>query len=149
MSAQRYRRPTQVRGGTALPEVTRRTKVMVSILVGLIVVPFVAGGFSGVGSSDSAPLPPGILGTWSTTAPGYSGSAFTLSEASLSFHRVDGTVEVYSVTGVELVRRDGGSQCKLYYAIGDNAHTFSFFYEELPREIIRLANQKHMVWTKN
>jgi len=97
---------------------------------------------------DDKFLPDDLVGRWTTSAPEYTDRFLELSEVSVIFGTGKDNIDVNFISSVDK-RVEGGSIIYTiqYHDLNDMDGQVSFYWDPT-EEVIRLKNQKRIIWEK-
>jgi hypothetical protein len=100
------------------------------------------------------PIPPEMIGTWTTSAPNYKGASMVITAEAITFKDGKGYAGVNRITGLEKQEEKEGTLFKMGYK-GDDGVRFvlNFYLKQVGRgktqqPMIVYKNQKELTWTK-
>ncbi len=99
-------------------------------------------------SHRSETIPDDLLGMWTTSASTYADRYFEIGPTWLRFDTGANNVPVYNIANVDTSDEGNATLYRVEYLIREDAHTFSFLYEETPEAVIRFENQPLVAWRK-
>jgi hypothetical protein len=115
----------------------------------LVVALLVVAGFFGCRSKKAETLPGELIGIWTTSAPQYANSFFTIKEDSVIFGTEEGTAFAYSIDKMEVVRDTEHIVYTITYSSAEGEKfVWAFYYDPRNGGEIRFKNQAQVVWTK-
>lgn len=126
-----------------------RILTMAYLLVGIVVVVDIFALYTHFSDQKIPEIPGEILGTWTTSAPGYEDRALEITETSLIFHAGESGSMEYSIDRVRAEHLEHATSYTLLYGGKQEQQTLAFDYRFGAGETIRLRNQQHRTWRKN
>jgi hypothetical protein len=100
------------------------------------------------------PIPPEMIGTWTTSAPGYERASMEITAETITFKDGKGYAGVNRIIGIEKKKENDETLYKLSYE-GDEGVRFvlSFYLKQVRRgkgqhKVIVYKNQEDLTWTK-
>ena len=102
-----------------------------------------------VGCGDSVPTPPSELqGTWVSDGPLYEGLGFTVTAASLTFHRGgEAGPATYDVESVRIDATGPNTRYEIEHR-DESGKMVMFRVEQLSQGALRLTNRPEVTWTR-
>ena len=99
-------------------------------------------------SKDNQFLPDDLVGRWTTSAPEYTNRFLELSEVTVIFGTGEDNIDVNFISSVDK-RVEGGSTLYTikYHDLKGMEGQVSFYWDPT-EEVIRLKNQKRIIWKK-
>ena len=99
---------------------------------------------------DSEPIPRAIYGHWETDAPGYEGCYLDITEATISFHTVEGTTDVNFIQKIERTQKGGDTVYDIHHENrdGDEFRLSVTLSKESGKWALQFYNQQHLTWNK-
>ena len=98
-------------------------------------------------SSDER-VPNFLVGKWRTDAPKYKGLNFEITDNNLIFTTVEGSLNTYSISGVERSVKGDTISTVFYGQQNDVRINVGVFYEPSNGGQIRLRNQLNVIWRR-
>ena len=118
---------------------------LIATFIMLIILIFVSHCGKGEIASDD------VIGVWKTLEPTYADRSFEITKEKITFGIGNGKFESYSIKKIRVEQslQDKSRLYTIYYEDDEGGEvTFSFYYYRDNGGIIRLKNQKQMVWKK-
>lgn len=120
-------------------------------LLGALGILMVVGLLPGCGG---ALVPPELIGTWTTLAPGYERASMKITAETVTFRDGKGYAGVNRITGFEKKEDKDGTVYKIVYEGNEGGPSVLAFYLKQMRggkdlqTVIEYKNQKNLTWTK-
>ncbi len=136
--------PTEATDSTAS---SKKRGNILAVIVIILALGMIGGVISNIGNAPSCPDE--LIGSWTTTAPGYEDKVLLITKNGLAFNAGDGAVEGQAIRQVEAIPDGLGTLYTIVYgASRSDKQVLSFYYH--PREhTITFKTQSHLVWTRN
>ena len=131
---------------TSSPSTTIRANGLAAIGA-VLAIGIIGGVISNIGNAPSCPDE--LIGSWTTTAPGYEDKVLLITKNGLAFNAGDGAVEGQAIRQVEAIPDGLGTLYTIVYgASRSDTQALSFRYHSR-EHTITFKTQSHLVWTRN
>ena len=133
---------------TGLRRENLRIFTMAYLLIAIVLAIDIVALYTHYSSQRTPEVPSEILGTWTTTAPGYDDRALEITVTSLIFHAGASERMKYSIDQVRAEPQERTTSYTVLYGGMQDQQTLAFEYATTPNVTIRLRNQQHRTWMK-
>lgn len=93
-------------------------------------------------------MPARLIGTWTTTAPAYTGRTFEIQPETVAFGTGRAGEFTGFITNIETSPDDSGCLYTLSYRVNGSQQQISFYYKKKGKTI-RFVHQERIVWVKD
>lgn len=101
-------------------------------------------------AGEVVPMPPAMVGTWTTDDARYEGRFFELTPTTLVIGTGEGRATSYSIAALHLTQDEQGRDVhRVDYVDAGTTHSMAFYFSAAePGGAVRMQNQPTIVWRK-
>ena len=127
-------------------ESSKKRGNIMAVIVIILALGVIGGVVYNIG--DAPACPDELIGSWTTTAPGYEDKVLLISKKGLAFNAGEGAVEGQAVLQLETIPDGDRTLYTIVYGTSQsNKQVLSFHYHPL-KHTITFKTQSHLVWTR-
>ena len=121
---------------------------ILAVIVIILALGVIGGVISTIIGNDPS-CPDELIGSWTTTAPGYEDKVLLITKNGLAFNAGEGAIEGQAIRQVEAISDGLGTLYTIVYgASRSDTQALSFHYHSR-EHTITFKTQSHLVWTRN
>lgn len=114
------------------------------ILISLVIIT----ALFGCESVEDRSVPDIFIGVWKTSEPKYSNSFIKFTQSTIIFGAEEGSVTRFAITKIKREKEEGDILFTIHYTNLDGQEYRFRFYIDTNGEVIRLKNQRKIIWKK-
>jgi len=135
--------PTQT---TASAASSKKRGNILAVIVIILALGIIGGVISTAGNAPSCPDE--LIGSWTTTAPGYEDKVLLITKNGLAFNTGEGA-EGQAVRQLEAIPDGPRTLYTIVYGTSRSDEQVLSFHYHTREQTLTFKNQKHLVWTRN
>jgi hypothetical protein len=132
---------------TASADSSRKRGNILAVIVIILALGIIGGVISNLGNAPSCPDE--LIGSWTTTAPGYEDKVLLITKSGLAFNAGEGVVEGQAVRRLEAIPDGLGTLYTIVYGTSRSDEQALSFHYHSREHTITFKTQSHLVWTRN
>ncbi len=132
---------------TASADSSKKRGNIMAVIVIILALGVIGGVVSNIGNAPACPDE--LIGSWTTTAPGYEDKVLLITKKGVAFNAGEGAVEGQAVRQLEAIPDGDRTLYTIVYGTSQsNEQVLSFHYHP-HKHTITFKTQSHLVWTRN